>query len=353
VIKGVRSTPNLAPLSPNKASANDALLLVNQAYATMDENPTLATASGAHVTVLLDEAVQALAVKADGVYVDGTFGRGGHSRKILEKLGERGRLIAFDKDLQAMESSKAIQDKRFVMVHSHFAGMQVRLAEMGIHKVDGILLDLGISSPQIDEPARGFSFRFDAPLDMRMDQSRGQTAAEFIADTTEQQLVEVIKNYGEERFAKQIARAIIAERNDGRPITTTGQLTKVVAGAVTRFEPGQNPATRTFQALRIHVNQELEELSLTMPQCLALLSPQGRLAVISFHSLEDRMVKQFIRDQVNRDDLPANFPVRAADLPQPKLRVVGKSIKPSLHEIKANPRSRSAVMRVAERTATA
>ncbi|MCF8193291.1 MAG: 16S rRNA (cytosine(1402)-N(4))-methyltransferase RsmH [Candidatus Methylopumilus sp.] len=319
----------------------------------MDENPNTSPVSGAHVTVLLDEAVQALAVRADGVYVDGTFGRGGHSRKILEKLGERGRLIAFDKDLQAIESSKAIQDTRFFMVHSHFAGMQVHLAEMGIHKVDGILLDLGISSPQIDEPARGFSFRFDAPLDMRMDQTRGQTAAEFIAGTTEQQLAEVIKNYGEERFAKQIARAIIAERNDGRPITTTGQLTKVVASAVTRFEPGQNPATRTFQALRIHVNQELEELSLTMPQCLALLSPQGRLAVISFHSLEDRMVKQFIRAQVNRDDLPANFPVRAADLPQPKLRAVGKSIKPSPQEIKANPRSRSAVMRVAERTATA
>ncbi len=353
MIKGVRSTPNLASLSPNKASANDALLLVNPALAAMDENPNTSPVSGAHVTVLLDEAVQALAVRADGVYVDGTFGRGGHSRKILEKLGERGRLIAFDKDLQAIESSKAIQDTRFFMVHSHFAGMQVRLAEMGIHKVDGILLDLGISSPQIDEPARGFSFRFDAPLDMRMDQTRGQTAAEFIAGTTEQQLAEVIKNYGEERFAKQIARAIIAERNDGRPITTTGQLTKVVASAVTRFEPGQNPATRTFQALRIHVNQELEELSLTMPQCLALLSPQGRLAVISFHSLEDRMVKQFIRAQVNRDDLPANFPVRAADLPQPKLRAVGKSIKPSPQEIKANPRSRSAVMRVAERTATA
>lgn len=353
MIKGVRSTPNLASLSPNKASANDALLLVNPALAAMDEKPNTSPVSGAHVTVLLDEAVQALAVKADGVYVDGTFGRGGHSRKILEKLGERGRLIAFDKDLQAIESSKAIQDTRFFMVHSHFAGMQVRLAEMGIHKVDGILLDLGISSPQIDEPARGFSFRFDAPLDMRMDQTRGQTAAEFIAGTTEQQLAEVIKNYGEERFAKQIARAIIAERNDGRPITTTGQLTKVVASAVTRFEPGQNPATRTFQALRIHVNQELEELSLTMPQCLALLSPQGRLAVISFHSLEDRMVKQFIRAQVNRDDLPANFPVRAADLPQPKLRAVGKSIKPSPQEIKANPRSRSAVMRVAERTATA
>jgi 16S rRNA (cytosine1402-N4)-methyltransferase len=221
---------------------------------------------------------------------------------------------------------------------------------MGVLNVDGILLDLGISSPQIDEASRGFSFRYDAPLDMRMDQSSGQTAAEFIASTTEQQLAEVIKNYGEERFAKQIARALIAERNDGRTITTTGQLAKVVAGAVTRFEPGQNPATRTFQALRIHVNQELEELTLTMPQCLALLAPKGRLAVISFHSLEDRIVKQFVRSQANRDDLPANFPVRAADLPQPKLKGVGKSIKPSSKEVKSNPRSRSAVLRVAERT---
>ncbi|MBZ4201058.1 MAG: 16S rRNA (cytosine(1402)-N(4))-methyltransferase RsmH [Methylotenera sp.] len=319
----------------------------------LDENPKLPAVSGAHVTVLLNEAVQALAIKADGTYVDGTFGRGGHSKKILEALGAQGQLIAFDKDLQAIESSKAIQDQRFIMVHGHFAGMQASLAKMGINKVDGILLDLGISSPQIDEPARGFSFRFDAPLDMRMDQTRGQTAADFIASTTEQQLAEVIKDYGEERFAKQIARAIIAERNDGRPITTTGQLAKVVASAVTRFEPGQNPATRTFQALRIHVNQELEELSLAMSQCLALLSSQGRLAVISFHSLEDRMVKQFIRAQVNRDDLPSNFPVRAADLPQPKLTPVGKSIKPSQQEIKSNPRSRSAVLRVAERTAIA
>ena len=353
MIKGVHSTPSLASLTPNKASVNDALIISKASVDVSVENSKLdlTASAAAHITVLLDEAVQALAIKADGVYVDATFGRGGHSRKILEKLGEQGRLIAFDKDLQAIESSLAIHDPRFTMVHSHFAGMQASLAEMGVAKVDGILLDLGISSPQIDEPGRGFSFRFDAPLDMRMDQSSGQTAAEFIATTTEQQLAEVIKNYGEERFAKQIARAIIAERNDGRPITTTGQLAKVVASAVTRFEPGQNPATRTFQALRIHVNQELEELSLTMPQCLALLAPQGRLAVISFHSLEDRMVKQFIRNQANRDDLPANFPVRAADLPQAKLRAVGKSIKPSAHEIKMNPRSRSAVMRVAERTA--
>ncbi|MEI8117705.1 MAG: 16S rRNA (cytosine(1402)-N(4))-methyltransferase RsmH, partial [Methylophilaceae bacterium] len=258
--------------------------------------------------------------------------------------------IAFDRDLSALESSKSIQDQRFLMVHSHFAAMQTRLAEMGINQVDGILLDLGISSPQIDDASRGFSFRYDAPLDMRMDQSSGQTVAEFLSHTTEQHLAEVIKNYGEERFAKQIARAIITERNDGRPITTTGELAKIVASTVTRFEPGQNPATRTFQALRIYVNQELEELALTMPQCLALLAPQGRLAVISFHSLEDRIVKQFVRDQANRDDFPPNFPVRAADLPQPKLKGVGKTIKPSTKEVKANPRSRSAVLRVAERT---
>ncbi|HYN53468.1 MAG TPA: 16S rRNA (cytosine(1402)-N(4))-methyltransferase RsmH [Methylotenera sp.] len=303
-----------------------------------------------HITVLLDEAVEALAIKPSGTYVDGTFGRGGHSKKILAALDANGRLIAFDRDLSAIESSKEIDDPRFSMVHSHFAGMQTELADLGISKVDGILLDLGISSPQVDIAERGFSFRFDAPLDMRMDQSRGQTVADYLANTTEQHLTGVIKNYGEERFAKQIARAIITERNDGRAITTTGQLAKVVAGTVTRFEPGQNPATRTFQALRIFINQELEELSLTMPQCLALLAPQGRLAVISFHSLEDRIVKQFIRDQANRDDLPANFPVRAAELPQPKMIGIGKTIKPSAAEIKRNPRSRSAVLRVAERT---
>ncbi|MSP86001.1 MAG: 16S rRNA (cytosine(1402)-N(4))-methyltransferase RsmH [Methylotenera sp.] len=319
----------------------------------LNSNLKEASTTNAHITVLLDEAVHALAIKPEGVYIDATFGRGGHSKKILEKLGSKGQLIAFDRDLKAIESSKGINDVRFTMVHSHFAGMQAQLAEMGVLRVDGILLDLGISSPQIDEASRGFSFRYDAPLDMRMDQSGGQTAADFLANTTEQILAEVIKNYGEERFAKQIARAVIAERNDGRAITTTGQLAKVVAGAVTRFEPGQNPATRTFQALRIHVNQELEELALIMPQCLALLAPQGRLAVISFHSLEDRIVKQFVRDQANRDDLPANFPVRAAELPQPKLKGVGKAIKPSCQEVKSNPRSRSAVLRVAERTSVA
>lgn len=352
MIKGVNRAPTKASLSSKKVSSKDAVNLephLIKASATTMSSPQ-SSPENIHVTVLLNEAVQALAIKPQGTYVDGTFGRGGHSRKILEQLDQQGRLIAFDRDLAAVAVGSAIEDKRFSMVHSHFAGMKNQLQAMGVLKVDGILLDLGISSPQIDEAERGFSFRFDAPLDMRMDQTSGQTAAEFLAETTEQKLAEVIKNYGEERFAKQIARTIIKERNDGRAITTTGELAKIVAGAVTRHEPGQNPATRTFQALRIYVNQELEELSLTLPQCIDLLAPQGRLAVISFHSLEDRMVKRFIQGEQDRDDLPANFPVRAKDLPQPRLINVGKAIKPSASEIKLNVRSRSAVLRVAERT---
>lgn len=305
----------------------------------------------AHVTVLLDEAVDALSIKPDGVYVDGTFGRGGHSRKILEKLSKQGRLIALDRDLAAIETAKLIQDARFSIHHSHFAGLQAVLAEMDITKVDGILLDLGISSPQIDVGERGFSFRFDGPLDMRMDQTHGQTAAEFLADATEKEIAGVIKDYGEERFAKQIARTIVAERANGHAITTTRELAKIVAGAVPKIEPGQDPATRTFQALRIFINQELEELSLVLPQCLELLALGGRLAVISFHSLEDRMVKQFIRGEQHRDDLPSRFPVMAKDLPQARLEAVGKAVKPSASEVKRNPRSRSAVLRVAQRTA--
>jgi 16S rRNA (cytosine1402-N4)-methyltransferase len=307
----------------------------------------------AHVTVLMDEAVDALSIKPDGVYVDGTFGRGGHSRKILEKLGKQGRLIALDRDLVAIETAKLIQDVRFSIHHSHFAGLQEVLAEMDIEKVDGILLDLGISSPQIDVGERGFSFRFDGPLDMRMDQTHGQTAAEFLAGATEKEIAGVIKDYGEERFAKQIARTIVAERANGHAITTTRELAKIVAGAVPKIEPGQDPATRTFQALRIFINQELEELSLILPQCLGVLAIGGRLAVISFHSLEDRIVKQFIRGEQYRDDLPSRFPVMAKDLPLARLEAVGKTIKPSALEVKRNPRSRSAVLRVAQRTAVA
>ena len=309
--------------------------------------------SSQHVTVLLDEAVAALDIQADGCYVDATFGRGGHSRLILQRLGPHGRLIALDRDLAAVNAAAGIADQRFRIVHSHFSTLKQVLNETGVEHVHGVLLDLGISSPQIDEGERGFSFRFDGPLDMRMDQSRGQTAAEFLALATEQQLKGVIKDYGEERFAKQIARAIVAQRADGQPIATTGQLAKIVAGAVPKIEPGQDPATRTFQALRIFLNQELEELSLVLPQCLALLAPGGRLAVISFHSLEDRIVKRFIRSEEDRDDLPANFPVRAKDLPQPRLVAVGRAIRPSADEIARNPRSRSAVLRVAQRTAVA
>ncbi len=303
-----------------------------------------------HQTVLLDEAVAALAIKPNGLYVDGTFGRGGHSRKVLAALGDSGRLIAFDRDLDAIAAGEQIDDKRFTLVHRAFAEMESALLAMDVSQVDGILLDIGISSPQVDDGDRGFSFRFDAPLDMRMDQTQGQTAAEFLAQATEEKLTGVIKDYGEERYAKQIARAIVKERNDGKAITTTGQLATLVAGTVKRHEPGQNPATRTFQALRIFVNQELEELSIVLPQAVRLLKPSGRLVVISFHSLEDRIVKHFIRDQEQTDDFPANFPVRAADLPQPKLVHVGKANKPGEQEVDANPRARSAVMRVAERT---
>ena len=314
------------------------------------------SAANAHSPVLLEEAIAALNIQPDGLYVDATFGRGGHSRKILQALGSQGRLFAFDRDQAAVESAKAIQDSRFRMIHSHFSELKFQLQQLslgpveGVGQVNGILLDIGISSPQIDQPERGFSFRFDGPLDMRMDQSRGQTAAEFLAIVSEQQLKEVIKHYGEERFAKQIARAIVATRTGGDVIRTTGQLAKIVAGAVPKSEPGQDPATRTFQAIRIFINQELEELSLVLPQCMELLAPGGRLAVISFHSLEDRMVKRFIRGEQDRDDLPSNFPVRARDLPQPRLKAIGRAIRASEAETRRNPRARSAVLRVAERT---
>ncbi len=329
------------------------LASVSASIMTSAVNPPIKSPSAAHITVLLNEAVDALNIKPTGVYVDGTFGRGGHSRLILSRLENAGRLYAIDRDLAAFAEGQSIQDERFHISHLHFSDINQLASNNNLTKVDGILLDLGISSPQIDEGERGFSFRFDAPLDMRMDQTRGKTAAELLTTISEQQLGKVIKDYGEERFAKQVARAIIKERTDGRAITTTGQLAKIVASAIPKIEPGQNPATRTFQALRIFVNSELEELSLILPKCLNLLAEGGRLVVISFHSLEDRIVKQFIQGEQNRDDLPARFPVKAIDLPQPRLKAVGKAIKPTAAEVKQNPRSRSAVMRVAERTAVA
>ena len=301
-----------------------------------------------HATVLLREAVDALQVKPDGVYVDGTFGRGGHSRLILEKLGEHGKLIALDKDPMAITAGQAIRDARFQMVHSGFEHLGDVLRKLGVERVDGVLLDLGVSSPQLDDKQRGFSFRFDAPLDMRMDTSRGQTAAEWLAAVDESELAEVIREYGEERFARQIARAIVAARQE-RAILTTHQLVEVVARCVRTREPGKNPATRTFQAIRIHLNRELEELESVLPQCVGHLKAGGRMAIISFHSLEDRIVKRFMRDMAQGDKLPKSVPIRAADVPQGQLRLIGKAARASMAEVAANPRARSAVLRVAER----
>ncbi|NNM82746.1 MAG: 16S rRNA (cytosine(1402)-N(4))-methyltransferase RsmH [Burkholderiales bacterium] len=299
-----------------------------------------------HETVLKKEAVDALQVRQDGIYVDCTFGRGGHSGEILRRLGASGRLIALDRDPAAVKAGSEIADARFVLVHSAFGKLEEVLEG---RKVDGILLDLGVSSPQIDEPERGFSFRYEGPLDMRMDTSRGMTAEEWIHSATEKELAEVIRTYGEERFARQISGAIVAARA-GQRISSTRRLAEIVAKAVRTREPGQDPATRTFQAIRIFINQELEELADALPQCLKCLNPGGRLVVISFHSLEDRIVKQFMRGEAARDDLPKKLPVRESELRQPELKVVGKIVRPSAEEVAFNPRSRSAVMRVAERT---
>ena len=304
-----------------------------------------------HITVLLNEAVDALAVREDGIYVDGTFGRGGHSRLILSRLGSQGRLIVFDKDPQAIEAAQKLaeQDGRVTVVHDGFSSFQTTLDKLGIEEIDGALFDLGISSPQIDDGARGFSFRFDAPLDMRMDPTRGMSAAEWIATASEQDLHEVIKNYGEERFSRQIARAIVAQREES-PIDTTRKLAQLVAQNVRTRERGQDPATRTFQAVRIFINRELEEVEAVLPQVMSRLKQGGRLAVIAFHSLEDRIVKQFVKKYSQHPPLPRWAAVKEADLPLPPLKAVGKAIKPGVEETASNPRARSAVLRVAERT---
>ncbi|HLL18675.1 MAG TPA: 16S rRNA (cytosine(1402)-N(4))-methyltransferase RsmH [Rubrivivax sp.] len=300
-----------------------------------------------HTTVLLTEAIEALVTRPDGVYVDGTFGRGGHSRALLERLGPAARLVAFDKDTEALAAAAEIVDPRFTICHASFSDMADELAALGITQLTGVLLDLGVSSPQIDDGERGFSFRFDAPLDMRMDTTRGETAAEFLARADQREIAEVLRDLGEERFAVQIAKALVARRESGSPVRRTLELSALVAGVVKTREPGQDPATRTFQALRIHVNAELEALQQGLKAALDLLAPQGRLVVISFHSLEDRIVKTFIAHE-SRDvyDRRAPFaPPRAL-----KLVALGR-VKPSVGEVAANPRARSAVMRVAEKTA--
>jgi 16S rRNA (cytosine1402-N4)-methyltransferase len=306
---------------------------------------------GLHRPVLAAEAIDALAIRPEGIYVDGTFGRGGHSRLILERLGPRGRLIALDRDPQAVAAAGAIADSRFCIRHASFGALAQALDEQAVPRVQGLLFDLGLSSPQLDDPARGFSFRAEGPLDMRMDPSQGIRVAEWLAAATETQLREVIGGYGEERFAKQIAAALVAARRHA-PIRTTRQLADLVGAAVRTREPGQDPATRTFQALRIFVNRELEEVSLMLPQALERLAPGGRLALIAFHSLEDRLVKRFFQ-ACARPLLPRDLPVRASELPEPLLRIMGRPVRPSRAEVEANPRARSAVLRVAERTAAA
>ncbi|MDP1635537.1 MAG: 16S rRNA (cytosine(1402)-N(4))-methyltransferase RsmH [Gallionellaceae bacterium] len=302
-----------------------------------------------HTTVLLNEAVAALAIKPDGIYVDCTFGRGGHSALILGQLGDKGRLIALDKDPAAVATGRRWHDARFHMEHRGFAHLAEVLHEQGVSKVDGILLDLGVSSPQLDEAARGFSFRFDAPLDMRMDTSSGMTAADWLATVDENLLAEVIRDFGEERFARQIARAVVAARAI-QPIRTTRQLVELAGKAVRTRETGQNPATRTFQAIRIYLNRELEELARVLPESVAHLQTGGRLVVISFHSLEDRIVKRFMRDMAEGDKLPRHVPIRASEVPQGSLHLIGKAVRADAAEVLANPRARSAVMRVAERS---
>ncbi|VVD74495.1 16S rRNA methyltransferase [Pandoraea eparura] len=307
-----------------------------------------------HRTVLLEEAVDALLWRDDGVYVDGTFGRGGHSRRLLERLGAKGRLIAFDKDPQAIAEAAKIADPRFSIEHDSFATLREALARRGIDKVSGVLLDLGVSSPQFDDPARGFSFRFDGPLDMRMDPTRGESAADWLARATLEDMTEVIKDYGEERFAFQIAKALVARRaNADRlgPLVSTRELAEIVAGAVKTREKGKDPATRTFQALRIHVNQELADLQIALDVAADVLETGGRLVVISFHSLEDRIVKRFMQARSSAPAVDRRVPLRAHEIPEPPFKS-SRKIKPSVAEVEANPRARSAIMRVMERVST-
>ncbi|MBD9416782.1 16S rRNA (cytosine(1402)-N(4))-methyltransferase RsmH [Pseudomonas sp. PDM16] len=310
------------------------------------------TSSFRHITVLLDEAVEALAVRAEGCYLDGTFGRGGHSRLILERLGPEGRLLGFDKDPLAIASGQALaaEDGRFVVVQRSFADLGEEAVARGlVGKVDGLLLDLGVSSPQLDDAERGFSFLNDGPLDMRMNPDAGISAAQFIATASADEIARVFKEYGEERFAKRMARAVV-ERREQKPFERTADLAAVLTEANPAWEKGKNPATRAFQGLRIHVNNELGDLERGLDAALETLAVGGRLVVISFHSLEDRIVKQFMRRQAKgeADNLPRDLPIIPKAF-EPRLRLLGKPIFAGDVELKANPRSRSAVMRVAEK----
>ncbi len=300
-----------------------------------------------HYSVLLRESVDALVTDPSGLYIDGTFGRGGHSREILRRLGERGALIAFDKDPQAVEEGEKLQneDTRFSIIHGSFT--ELARVSGDSKEVTGVLLDLGVSSPQLDEPQRGFSFLQDGPLDMRMNNSEGQTAADWINSVDESELVFVLREYGEERFAKRMARAVVEERIK-RPFVTTAHFAQVITDANPRWEKGKHPATRAFQAVRIFINRELDDLELVLKQALSVVEIGGRVVVISFHSLEDRIVKRFFREQSRGKQFPAGMPV-TEDMLDKKMRTLGKAIKAGTGELQENIRSRSAVLRVAEK----
>lgn len=305
-----------------------------------------------HLPVMFEEVLEQLAIKKDGVYLDCTFGRGGHSLGILNKLGDSGRLLAIDRDTDAIHSEYAktlLEDKRFKLRHCCFSDLESVAAIEGLAgKVDGILFDLGVSSPQLDEPERGFSFLRDGPLDMRMDRHAGLSAAQWLARVEEKELIRVLFDYGEERFARRIARAVIENRAK-TPIASTRQLAELVENAIPIKEKHKHPATRTFQAIRIEINRELDELKEALRQGVRILKPGGRLVVISFHSLEDRIVKRFIRNESGAKFDPGKLPVKEADIAKGELRKIGKTLKAAVRETTQNPRARSAVMRVAEK----
>lgn len=305
-----------------------------------------------HITVLLHEAVDGLAIKPNGIYIDGTFGRGGHSRLILSKLGEQGRLIATDRDPRAIAEANTISDPRFQIFHSAFSAIPDICQELGlVGKIDGILLDLGVSSPQLDEAERGFSFMRDGPLDMRMDTTKGLSAMEWLAQVSVDDLAWVLKTFGEERFAKRIAQAVVSyNKSANEKISRTLQLADIIANAVPFKDKHKHPATRSFQAIRIFINSELDELEKALNSALSVLAPVGRLSIISFHSLEDRMVKQFIKKHSKGESVPKGLPILESELTKNiPLKAIGKAIMPSEQEIEANPRSRSAVLRLAEK----
>ncbi|MCG3730850.1 16S rRNA (cytosine(1402)-N(4))-methyltransferase RsmH [Vibrio cincinnatiensis] len=314
------------------------------------------TESFQHISVLLHESIAGLAIKPDGIYIDGTFGRGGHSRTILSQLGENGRLYSIDRDPQAIAEAKKIEDPRFTIIHGPFSGIAEYVQQYGLQgKVDGVLFDLGVSSPQLDDAERGFSFMKDGPLDMRMDPSSGIPVSQWLLEADLDDITWVIREFGEDKHARRIAKAIVAYREDAdnEPLTRTSQLAKLISEAAPKsFKEKKHPATRAFQAFRIYINSELEEIDTALQGAASILAPQGRLSVISFHSLEDRMVKRFMRKESKGPEVPHGIPLTEAQiraLGSAKLKTVGKAIKPSEQEVALNPRSRSSVLRIAEK----